>query len=877
MAYYDEYSGQEVLTPEEEEERKKKAAEEAAKKAGNTPVATTERTVYEDGSQTHTTTKEIPAPSFGERLGNAVSQAGTNFVNNIKNAPENFSRNLQQGVNRITAPVNPDEVYGRMLQAESGNRDFDNQGRPITSPKGAMFRAQVMPSTAANPGYGIRPAQSQTPEEYNRVGKDYMDAMRRQFPDNERAAAAAYNAGPGRVQRNMQANQGQLNEAQLPRETQGYLGKVFPSNQNRVVPVTPQQVQQAQQQEQQQEQPEAQAAPQPQSPYSLATGMGGQGFRAPGIMPGQPAPEIDQTKVAIGRYQQAQNDPISLIQLRSDETQPSWIRERAGNRVAEMITSENNKKAAEEALPKMTPNELAKVAVKKSEGNSVGDWLQYLLFKHVGLTDLANEKGEALGIGHKWEGVTAENGQSGMVRFGATGRPLEGIKDDGQAMSQQELISFASAGGKKATKPDVSLQDVEATINGQSVKGRVVTTYDKNQKPTTRVESGGKYYDYNGNWKPVSIGTAAEKAEQSAAVKLRYAGPTSYTEAGAKAAGEFNFNNGTNIGYASQAPGSPLVDLNTGRLVKQDANGVIQATQSGTPGAAPAPVGNVSTGRQTPADILSARERQKAEEKVTREVGEAEQKKFLESKQAIGESSNGGQAIGNARRQQLDLIKNNPSILNIMNGTGTQFDQARNIITRIATGAYSDDNKEALYVDIKNSGMGQAEQAALRDFANLNTGINAKTLKANSGAGSISNAEQQANKDANIGNVDRIPAYASLAGLHRSQFSGDLAASKQLFLDKNPQFKTDSQFNTAWQKEESNLLKGYQGIAKARFEVMGKPPAADASKEALAAYKDRVFRAFEAYPAPQFDSNTGTWNYQTANAKRAAMKQILGQ
>jgi hypothetical protein len=303
------------------------------------------------------------------------------------------------------------------------------------------------------------------------------------------------------------------------------------------------------------------------------------------------------------------------------------------------------------------------------------------------------------------------------------------------------------------------------------------------------------------------------------------------------------------------------------------APGVAPAGGPVAPGQAPT-VAAVPGARPTMAEI----EKRKLEEKATLAVTETEQKEYVkETKPAITQAASDGQAVGNARRQQLDLIKKNPSILNIMNGTGTQFDQARNVITRIASGAYSDDNKEALYKDIKATGMGQAEQAALVDFANLNTGINSKTLKANSGAGSISNAEQQANKDANIGNIDRIPAYAALSGLHRSQFSGDLQASKQAFLDQHPEIKSTAQFNSAWQKQEANLLKGYQGIAKARFDVMGKPPEANAGPEALAAYKDRVFRAFEAYPAPQYDSATGQWNYQTANAKRAAMKQILGQ
>jgi soluble lytic murein transglycosylase len=128
-----------------------------------------------------------------------------------------------------TTPPIPGQstTYDRMLQAESGNRNYDAQGRPITSPKGAMFASQVMPSTAAAPGYGVRPAQSQTPEEYNRVGREYYQALLNKFGGDEQAAAAAYNAGPGKVQQNISQNNGQLNVAQLPKETQGYLGKVL--------------------------------------------------------------------------------------------------------------------------------------------------------------------------------------------------------------------------------------------------------------------------------------------------------------------------------------------------------------------------------------------------------------------------------------------------------------------------------------------------------------------------------------------------------------------------------------------------------------------------------------------------------------------------
>ena len=233
MAYEYDQMGNIVGEYESDEERRRRLAAEALQK----PVKQT-ITTNPDGSQEMT----------------------------IKGTPEALSP-MNPNTPTVTGPVAPDEMFRRMQQIESGNRDFDAQGRPVTSPAGAMFRNQVMPATAANPGYGIRPAQAQTPEEYNRVGEEYYQAMLKKFGGNQAAAAAAYNAGPGRVQQNMQANSGQLNPQQLPRETQGYLQKLgqmasnmIPSAQAGTLPP------QAQAQQPQQ--------PQPQQPRPASTFQG---------------------------------------------------------------------------------------------------------------------------------------------------------------------------------------------------------------------------------------------------------------------------------------------------------------------------------------------------------------------------------------------------------------------------------------------------------------------------------------------------------------------------------------------------------------------------------------------------------------------------
>lgn len=71
------------------------------------------------------------------------------------------------------------------------------------SPKGAQGAMQVMPDTSADPGFGVRPAQvgadgKPIPGELERVGRDYLGAMTARY-DNPALVLAAYNAGPGQV------------------------------------------------------------------------------------------------------------------------------------------------------------------------------------------------------------------------------------------------------------------------------------------------------------------------------------------------------------------------------------------------------------------------------------------------------------------------------------------------------------------------------------------------------------------------------------------------------------------------------------------------------------------------------------------------------
>lgn len=93
-----------------------------------------------------------------------------------------------------------EEVFPKLLHAESKGRHMDASGNLTTSPAGAQGISQLMPSTAAKPGFGIQGVKDQSEGEYLRVGKEYLSALYNKYKDWPKALAA-YNAGVGNVEK----------------------------------------------------------------------------------------------------------------------------------------------------------------------------------------------------------------------------------------------------------------------------------------------------------------------------------------------------------------------------------------------------------------------------------------------------------------------------------------------------------------------------------------------------------------------------------------------------------------------------------------------------------------------------------------------------
>lgn len=466
----------------EEERRKREQAE--AKKRGET-VATEEKVIqYEDGSKTVETKREVPAGA----------------VNTT-----------------VQGPVDPAEVFKRMQVIESGNRDYDKQGRPIQSPVGAMYKNQVMPATAANPGYGITPARDNSPEEYNRVGQEYFQAMLKQFGGDTQKAAAAYNAGPGRVQQNMRANQGEMNVAQLPRETQGYLqklgnlvGSVIPSaqaapapqnvraqaypqegvavatgrngvqgTQTIMGPVSPEQVQQQAQNELQgleQYRQTQQPQPEPQQPQqqpivqrddegnTLITnpdgttqliGANGQPMLAGGQQP------TDTQQYRDRLFTDAGEDPMKWLQISQDQTQTQAIRKVAAKEAQQRLKTtlglEDAKAQVEQTVAAAAagdPKASGALAKAMTSKSEEGSFFKMVLMGFIS-PQLAGLEAAKLGLGATWRQVSDKDGNTAMVKFRADGLPMSGISSNDKDLTDAELTKFASAG---ATQKGVEVE-----------------------------------------------------------------------------------------------------------------------------------------------------------------------------------------------------------------------------------------------------------------------------------------------------------------------------------------------------------------------------------------------------------------------------------
>jgi hypothetical protein len=137
----------------------------------------------------------------------------------------NYLDNLDEGQKRIADMIReqaqaqgvPVDLALSMAFAENGFRQFDQKGKVIASPAGALGIMQVMPRTAKE--YGFSPKDLADPDKNIQAGVSVLKDFLGRSGGDAMMAAGMYNAGPNHPFF-------KTGKGDLPEETQNYIAKI---------------------------------------------------------------------------------------------------------------------------------------------------------------------------------------------------------------------------------------------------------------------------------------------------------------------------------------------------------------------------------------------------------------------------------------------------------------------------------------------------------------------------------------------------------------------------------------------------------------------------------------------------------------------------
>jgi hypothetical protein len=852
----------------------------AVRDAANTEVQSQTVKTYGDGSQEEITKKQIPAGSDNYSKYTGQQESGNN-----PNIGFHYPANAQ-GQRKSSA-------YGTYGITANAYKDIQ----------------------ANNPAFANRPLESLSPEEQTQANETYRGVLGKQLQakgvepteQNTRLAHLLGAQGAARYLQNRTvspeaaaANGGQAKLQQIadarmagqPAPASGAVSQQMappaPVAQQvaQPAPVAPQSMPPA-------PAPAAPAAVSPEqalapgSAYSLAQGGGQPGIQVPG-MTSVPLTQGTQLPEAQQRFQDIQDDPGALLAYRNDTAIPQNLRRRAGERATELLNSERNLSRAEARRDELIASGDGKAIANAMQGRGAkgeeGNWLKFV-FLHALDPNLANAEAEKLGLlPSKFEQSTITNADGTQtaieIKKSSSGKIQEAYRMDGTPLTTKELNTLNS-GANLDIVGGTYVNDATGEV------GRVVT--DKKNPANSYVQTDKGRKPMTG-FRPQASGGSLEQQnvtqQQQLMNKLHYEPAIAAATKGASTLAEYNALNGTNFSIAGRdSLGRPL-------LVDQRNNQMLQAPVAQAAGAqAQAPAtGNVPavTGG-TPAERDAAKKRLEAEQQASRDVGTAEQKQFVEKVMPeIQKKGDDGKFIADTRRTQVGMLTGaNSAIMGIYRGSGTSYDKARAVIRDAVSGAYSgEEGGVKLSEDLRGISIPEEQLSALKEFTQLNTGINAKTLAENAGEGPKSDADMRLNQAANMTNIGDLPAFAALTGLTRSQFAGDVNKRKQDFLNSNrDQYKTQSQLEGAWGKEKDLLNRQYESIYRARLNYIdgqmvqkfGQDWRKKPSDDTQAFYRNASIHSFNVLPTPNYDAQTQKFVYPTQQSKMAAMRAITGK
>jgi hypothetical protein len=137
-----------------------------------------------------------------------------NYLNNLDEGQKRIAEMIREQAQAQGVPVN---LALSLAFAENGFRQYDQKGKVILSPKGAVGIMQVMPGTGKE--YGFSRQDLTDPEKNIQAGVSVLKDFLGRSGGDAMMAAGMYNAGP---------NHGffKTGKGDLPLETQNYIAKI---------------------------------------------------------------------------------------------------------------------------------------------------------------------------------------------------------------------------------------------------------------------------------------------------------------------------------------------------------------------------------------------------------------------------------------------------------------------------------------------------------------------------------------------------------------------------------------------------------------------------------------------------------------------------
>jgi hypothetical protein len=436
---YDDF-GNPVYNEEEEKRRREEEAQqiEDYKKQqealGSEVSHKQEVTTYADGSQTVKTQHEVPAGSQ-RKLQPVVPQSPEQARYNQSIAQQESGGNQNIGYHN-PAKGTAYGPYGITAAAwQDARRRDPSLPADITQATPAQMTAAQNAVTNNNAqylqGYGV-PVNNNTLQAAHFLGaKGLSDYLKTGYISPQAAAA---NGGEANVRRIVDARLG---------------GAMAPASGAVKAPITP-------------EQSAAQAEqPAPNSYDSFGTPIFSQ----------QQA-DLDKH---LSAYDTIQADPNALMKMGTDDTVPEWMRDRARNRAADLITEQRQNKKAEETLSKASPTDLARYLqgkTKAGEDYNLATRMRAMLFAASGNKDLAKREWDKLDTVGTDKYVQGADGKAYLLRTRADGEVMGGYNaETGAQLTPDEMVKV-SAGVqtvKGATQHGTIFNDPTGKVPGSWV------------------------------------------------------------------------------------------------------------------------------------------------------------------------------------------------------------------------------------------------------------------------------------------------------------------------------------------------------------------------------------------------------------------------